>query len=431
MIGQTIDGRYQIEALIGRGGMGAVYRAIDRVENRPVALKVLHHFLDVETEVALTRFHREFRVLTQLDHPTIVQAYSYGDYEGLPYLILELLEGQPLNKELLGGPLSRSRLLHIARQICEALIYLHARSIVHRDLKPGNVMLLPTDDIVSVKLMDFGLVRQTDLSAQLTQEGVVLGTVAYMAPEQAQGFPVDFRADLYALGVMLYEMATGRPPFVHENPAVVLMQQLTAASPSPRQFNPEIDEPLEQFILKLLAKEPSERPGTEAIADDLAQLLDETAPNLSSSHKRTDLIPRIPLIGRQEALNGFAQAWIKAQMGQGQIILLSGVAGLGKSRLISEISLQARLGSGRFLESHCREYTALPYQPLIEVLDALLDELPASVRAGVPHELSRLLPGTSLASSDKPGIADQTEARLHLFMACWILCSKRPKTSPS
>ena len=150
MIDQTVDNRYQIESLIGRGGMGAVYRATDLVENRTVALKVLHQFLDAEVETAQTRFRREFRVLKQLEHHAIVRAYAHGLHEGDPYIILELLEGDTLQREVANGPMPRARLLNIARQICEALVYIHERSIVHRDLKPGNVMLVPNGDLPEV-----------------------------------------------------------------------------------------------------------------------------------------------------------------------------------------------------------------------------------------------------------------------------------------
>ena len=168
MIDQTIDGRYQLETLLGRGGMGAVYKATDLRDNRP-AVKLLHVHLDPETDAGLTRFHREFRVLTRLDHPRIVRAYGYGCHNGNPYLVLEFLAGRTLSDELASDLLPRSRIFYIARQLCEALGYLHSQSIVHRDLKPGNVMLLPPADAPQVKLMDFGLVRQTNLSQQITR----------------------------------------------------------------------------------------------------------------------------------------------------------------------------------------------------------------------------------------------------------------------
>src|SRR5262245_25023091 len=265
--------------------MGSVYRATDLVQNRLVALKFLDLYRGSQTEMTLTRFQREFRVLTRLNHPRIVQAYEFGTYDGTPYLVLEYLAGVTLADEIATTPLPRTRSLLIARQICEPLAYLHTQAIVHRDLKPDNLMLMSTDgDTVGsgLKLMDFGLAHQADFSIQLTQEGVVLGTVAYMAPEQAQGFPVDFRTDLYALGAILYQMVTGRPPFTPNNPAVMLMQLLTSVPPAPHQLNPKVDEPLEQLIMRLLAKEPSERPpNVEGVAAQLAQLVDETVPALS------------------------------------------------------------------------------------------------------------------------------------------------------
>ena len=440
MIGKTIDGRYRIETAIGRGGMGSVYRALDLVEQRSVAVKILHQFFDTDTEAAFTRFQREFRVLARLDHPYIVQAYQNGLFEDIPYLVLEFLAGQTLKEELGKGPLPRSRLLLIAQQLCQALSYLHALGIVHRDLKPGNLMLLPPDDSVQVKLMDFGLVRLAHTSVQLTQEGVAFGTVAYMAPEQAQALPIDFRADLYALGVMLYEMATGQLPFAHDNPAVLLLQQLTALPPNPRQLNPAVDEPLEALILHLLAREPAERPASaDWVAARLMALADEPAsiPTPTSPSGRADLIPRIPLIGRRPILERLIQYWTSAQMGQGRLVLLSGTAGVGKTRLLDELSLQAQIGGGRWLKSYCREQTSLPYQPLIDLLDNLASDLPPAVRASLPSDLARILP--SLATSDPTPIdaqgsgltsANPSEARLRLFAACWDLLAQAAQLQP-
>lgn len=431
MIGQLIDNRYQIKKLLGRGGMGAVYQATDGLENRTVALKILHFFLDSDSEAALTRFYREFRVLARLDHPRIVRAHRYGVHEGTPYLVMEYLEGQPLADKVATGPLPRGPLLAIARQICEALIYLYHHAIVHRDLKPGNLMLLQNGDDPEVKLLDFGLVRATDISRQLTQEGVALGTVAYMAPEQAQALAVDFRADLYSLGVILYEMTTGRTPFVHQNPAVMLMQQLTQPPPSPRQFNPDLDEPLEQLILHLLAKEPSERPPSPEWVDaQLARLADETAPVVAPLAKRVDAIPWVPLIGRETLLNELLRAWGRAVAGQGQVVWLAGAIGLGKNRLLSEVALQARLGREVFLTGHCREHASLPYQPLIEVLEGLVRYLTPGQRETLPHELARLLPGPLSTAPSRQGNVDQAEARLRLFTAYWKLWQQVAQSQP-
>ncbi|MDM8530352.1 protein kinase [Anaerolineales bacterium HSG25] len=426
MIGDTIDSRYRVEAVIGRGGMGAVYRASDLTKKEQIALKFLHIYLDIGSDTAITRFQREFRVLTQLHHPGIVQAYDYGTYKDVPYLSLEFLAGETLADRLKKGPLSRHLLLQIAQQITDALIYLHNKSIVHRDLKPGNLMLLPPHDSPRIKLMDFGLVRASNLSQQLTQEGTALGTVAYMSPEQAQALPIDFRADLYALGVILYEMTSGRTPFVHENPAMMLMQQLTATPPPPSRFNPEIDEALEQFILKLLEKEPSDRPSsTEAVHTKLARLADNTAPILVQSAKRVDIIPRLPLIGQNKLLQQLNQHWSHAHAGEGQVVLLSGVAGSGKTRLLTEARVQVRLDGGKYIRTTCREHASLPYQPLIDALA----EIPADQRHELPPEVACMLPE---ASSSGPEIisSDPAQARLRIFGIFWDMLSRKASERP-
>ena len=442
MIGEVIDNRYQVEALVGRGGMGAVYRATDLVNNRPVALKTLHFFLDGETQMAQTRFHREFRVLERLDHPHIVRAYAHGTHNDRPFLILEYLEGTTLTNVLAKGSPARSNLLDIARQLCDALVYLHANNIVHRDLKPGNVMLLPPLQTPQVKLMDFGLVRHGDLSGQFTQEGMAVGTVAYMAPEQAQGISIDFRADLYALGVILYEMATGRTPFSHDNMATVLVQLLTSSPPPPRALNPNLDEPLEKLILTLMAKEPAQRPtSTEMVSARLAELAHSPAPPAGKSARGVDLIPHVPLIGREAALNELTYIWARTvaerpvdQPGPADpkpnVVLLSGAAGLGKSRLLAEASLLVRLGNNRFVSSHCREYTSLPYQPVVNILETLLPALSASEQAALPADLARILPNAGIRASGESGPSDQAEARRRLFAACWMIFQQLAQGKP-
>lgn len=428
MIGQLLDGRYQIQALIGRGGMGTVYRADDLTETKPVAIKTLH--VGIAPENATSRFYREFRVLTRIQHPHIVQAYSYGIAQEAPYLVLEYLQGHTLSDETSRGPLSRHLLLHIAMQLADALAYLHAQSIIHRDLKPGNIMLLPTDnEFPVVKLMDFGLVSLQQDSLQLTQEGSAIGTVAYMPPEQAQGFPVDFRADLYAFGAILYEMATGRPPFVHENPATVLLQHITTQPLSPRHFNPNLDEPVAQLILQLLSKEPSRRPAsTKLLAGQLAQLAtDSTSLVPLPPPTPIDMIGAIPLIGREKELGEMIQYWQAAQQGQGQIVLLAGVAGAGKARFLEEVQMQARIGRQFFVNGRSREHGTIPYQPLIDILDTLAQQLPEAFIQNLPSGFRVLLPSYAQSLGTAPVAG---EDRLRLFTACWEILQEITRHGP-
>ncbi len=439
MIGQTINNRYQVETLLGRGGMGSVYRATDLGQNRVVALKFLDLYRGEQSEAALTRFQREFRVLTRLNHPHIIQAYEFGSHKDTPYFALEFLDGDTLSTEIDAAPLPRERTLQLALQICNPLTYLHSKTIVHRDLKSDNLMLVKngTSAPLQIKLMDFGLVHQAGLSMQLTQGGMVLGTVAYMAPEQAQGFPVDFRTDLYALGAILYQMTTGQLPFTADNPAVMLMNLLSSTPPAPHQINSEIDSPLSELILQLLAKEPSERPAsTEAVTARLAALANETSPAatvvIDPLHHpgRIDLIPRIPLIGREKTLTQLRQIWNTARAGQGQVVLLAGLAGAGKTRLLDEIRPHVRLEQGWVVRSHCHDQGALPYQPITTILEDLLHRLPETVTDALPTELTRLLPGNNSEGHNLPDESDQAEARRRLFVACWEVIQHATEDRP-
>ncbi|MEM7032782.1 MAG: protein kinase, partial [Chloroflexota bacterium] len=430
MIGQIIDNRYHIEAVLGQGAMGTVYRALDSQQDKIVALKTLHLNFSVATENALSRFNREFRVLAQLEHTGIVGAYGHGDYQGIPYLVMEYLDGQTLKDRLAEGPLPPELLHHITIQICQALAHIHSRSIVHRDLKPGNIMLLPPYDAPQVKLMDFGLVRVSDLSAQLTQEGMTLGTVAYMAPEQAQGFPVDSYADLYALGAILYEMATGRPPFVNENPVTVLMHQITASPLSPRHFNANLEEGLDRLILDLLAKEPSLRPANaDTVLQRLSHLEDEAPPAPTSAQSVSRRIPRIPLIGRQDAMAHLMEHWLQAQTGAGRVLLLSGEAGAGKTRFLQEAGSHVRNSNGKFTRGVCRETASLPYQPFVDLLDGMLKQLTPAEQKLVPPEIARLLPSLANQVDEAPS-GDPAEARLHTFSAFWQMLQRKSADQP-
>jgi eukaryotic-like serine/threonine-protein kinase len=249
-------GPYCIVELIGSGGMGDVYRAQDPRLGREVAIKVLRGVLD---RIAFERFEREARAVASLAHPNTLVVFDVGEENGIPFLVTELLTGNTLRQRL-HGPLPVDQTLSIVRQIADALIAAHDKGVIHRDLKPENVFVLPNG---VVKLLDFGLVRQIaptspDTETRLTTAaGSVVGTVAYMAPEQARGLDCDARTDLFALGVMFYEMLAGRRPFAAATPVDVLAAILTA---EPAPFAPGVaPRPLEAIIRRALAKDAAAR----------------------------------------------------------------------------------------------------------------------------------------------------------------------------
>ena len=275
LIGLTISDRYKIERLLGEGGMGAVYQAEHTLMRKRMAIKVLHPEMTRLPEV-VQRFEREAMAAAHIDHPHVVTATDFGKLDdGSFFLALEFVEGKSLREAIAEGRIELGRALHISRQMAAALSRAHGLNIVHRDLKPENVMLVDRDgDPDFVKVLDFGIAKvpigelgTNDKDAGgpgqpvLTQAGMVYGTPEYMAPEQALGQPVDARADLYALGVILYEMLCGVRPFEAESKVALLGMQVTAPVPPTAQKCPEANVPpeVEAIILRLLAKEASER----------------------------------------------------------------------------------------------------------------------------------------------------------------------------
>jgi predicted ATPase len=326
VIGTTLQNRYRLDAELGHGGMGVVYRAHDTLLNRTVAVKVLSDG-SVESG-AHARLLREARAAAQLNHPNIVSVYDAGETERAPFIVMELVEGQSLYER---PPRTLAETLAIARQICAALEHAHAHGIIHRDLKPENVILTPDG---SAKLMDFGLAR-SNVATRLTSEGAIIGTVFYLAPEQAQGHEVDGRADLYALGVMLYEMTTGSLPF-DGDPVTVLSRHIQTPPAPPRTLRPDLPPVLEGVILKLLAKNPADRfPSAREVAAALADVADgrATAITPAPAHRHNLPIHLTSFIGREKEM-----AEVKRLLSASRLLTLTGSGGTGKTRLALHIA---------------------------------------------------------------------------------------------
>ena len=260
---QVYSDRYEILRQVARGGMAEVYLARDQLLDRRVALKVLFPELSIDRSF-VERFRREAQSAANLSHPNIVSVYDWGEEDDTYFIVMEYIDGKPLSALLRAqGPLLADRAASIGADVAAALAFAHRNGVVHRDVKPGNVLLDGNDH---VKVTDFGIARAANTKENLTQTGAVMGTATYFSPEQAQGYGVDPRSDVYSLGVVLYEMVTGKPPFAGDNPLTIAYKHVREAPVPPRQVNPAIPAAFEAIILQAMAKDPDDRYGT---ADEL------------------------------------------------------------------------------------------------------------------------------------------------------------------
>jgi len=257
LIGRTIGGRYRIESKIGAGGMASVYRASNDVLGRKVAIKFLAPDL-AQDPTQRQRFLREARATNRIRHEHIVDITDYGDEGKLVYLVMELLEGEPLNHRIARGPIPPREAIELLMQVARALARAHQLEVIHPDLKPENIFLTLRDGHTHIKLLDFGLAHVRN-ETRLTAAGAVFGTPEYLSPEQARGAPnVGPASDLYALGVVFFEMLTGRLPF-EGSTAELIVKHLRNTPPTPSQFNPSVPPEIDALVAKLLSKDPAQR----------------------------------------------------------------------------------------------------------------------------------------------------------------------------
>jgi serine/threonine protein kinase len=343
-------GPYRILELLGAGSAGVVYRA-ERGEGGPqAAVKTVR----LPREAMVDSLRREIHALARLRHPGIVRILDEGLHEGVPWYAMELVEGgRTLRARLSEGPLPLSAALSLARRLCTPLAFLHGEGLVHRDLKPENVLVRARDgaqarDVGRPVLMDFGVsarfIGQSGRETLQIGEGLT-GTVAYMAPEQIRGEPVDARADLYSLGCVLYELVTHQVPFHGKTLAQLVRQHMGEEPVAPSQRVAGIDPRLDELVLRLLAKSPRDRYGhAGAVADALAGLGAESIDGDRESKPRSYLY-RPGFAGRDRPLHIMTELVARLENGAGGVVSISGESGVGKTRLLIELARQtAKLG---------------------------------------------------------------------------------------
>ena len=419
------NGRYEVKRFLGEGGKKKVYLARDTTLDREVAFALIKtEGLD---ETSRTRIQREAQAMGRLgSHPHIVTVFDLGDEGDQPFMVTELMGGGDVEGLIEDAPdhlIPLEQTVKIAKETCRGLEFAHSRGIVHRDIKPGNVWI--TADGVA-KIGDFGLAVSLDRS-RLTQEGMMVGTVSYMPPEQAMGGEVTPRSDLYSLGAMLYEMVTGRPPFLGDDSVAIIGQHINTPPVAPTWHNGQCPRPLEALIMRLLAKDPSERPesATDVLsaldAVDLAEGVEQPADSVDAAHSLDSLAGGV-FVGRQREMGELKAALEDTLSGRGRLVTLVGEPGIGKTRTALELATYAGLRKAQVLWGRCYEGEgAPPYWPWVQAIRSYVrdvdpEQLRSEMGAGaadiaeVVSDVREQLPGL-----ESPPSLEPEQARFRLF----------------
>src|SRR5687768_7014613 len=301
LINTLFDGRYRIVRKLGSGGMANVYLAEDEDLGRRVAIKILNDRY-ANDDAFIERFRREAKSAASLSHPNIVSIYDRGEAEGTYYIAMEVIEGRSLKELILTrGPLPIVEAVHYARQILQALRFAHRHGIIHRDIKPHNNLIGEQ----GLKVTDFGIARYGP--SQMTEAGSIMGTAQYLSPEQARGAPVTASSDLYSVGIVLYEMVTGRVPFTGDSAIEIAMKHLNEWPKPPSKIRPEIPEEIDHIVLRALSKAPEDRyQSAEEFIEDLERVEAGLPISPETSEAATALLTGVPIGAATEVLSGDA-----------------------------------------------------------------------------------------------------------------------------
>jgi class 3 adenylate cyclase len=435
------EGRYRIEQFLGQGGRKRVYLARDGAEDgRQVAVAVF----DTEgiEETVLARARREAQAMRRLGrHPHIVAVYDTGEEGRAPYIVSELMPGGDVEAMLDAAPDRRvdaQRAISIAIDVCRALEHAHSRGIVHRDIKPANVWL---GDDGGARLGDFGLA--TDRRSRVGVEGMLVGTVAYLPPEQALGRTSDARADLYSLGALIYEMTTGQPPFPGDDAVAIISQHLNADPVPPSRHNPDLPRALDDLVLKLLAKAPADRPeGAAAVRAELERIAASPADQVAEEVEREKANPLEGLaggvfVGRDRELEEMRAALEDTLSGRGRLMTLVGEPGIGKTRTAEELATYAQVRGARVHWGRCHEGEGAPaYFPWAQAIRSYVREadpvgLAWELGSG-GAEVARIAPEVAERLGVEPRSAEDEgeEARFRLFDSVYSFLAAASRSRP-
>lgn len=422
--GITIADRYEVIEELGTGGMGAVYKVFDKKLEEEVALKLLNPDIPVD-EKTIDRFRNELKISRKIAHRNVCKMYDLGEDKNTYYITMEYIRGENLKQSIeKAGRFSTSYAISIAKQLCKGLAEAHRLGVIHRDLKPQNIML---DDEGNVRIMDFGIARSLK-TKKITEKGIIIGTLDYISPEHVEGKETDHRADIYSLGIILYEMLTGKVPFEGDTILSIVFQHKSVPAPDPRALNTQIPETLSHVILKCMEKDREKRYQTvEEILSALESIEKRisTLPEYVSKHvlppfieekKEPYEIEKRIFVARESELHNLDAALEEMLAGNGKVIFVNGEAGTGKTALVTEFTSRAQEEHDELIvvTGNCNAHTGVgdPYLPLREILGLLTGDVESrwaanAITSGHATRLWNLLPfAIQTMLEDGPGLIE-------------------------